>query len=161
MDRAPTLEDFLDMKPGPAVEGKLAKVDDFRQTRPTDGKPSTERTEAYLGYDNENLYVVFIAFDSEPQKLRARMVSRENFVSEHGDMVDDGVSISLDTFNDQRRGYVFQVNPYGVQWDGLYSDNRGFDSSFDTVWHSRAKITGRGFVIWIAILRRSRPGEFC
>jgi len=151
VDRAPTLEDFLDMKPGPAVDGKLAKVTDFRQTRPTDGKQSTERTEAYLGYDSENLYVVFIAFDSEPQKLRARMVSRENFVSEHGDMVDDGVSVSLDTFNDQRRGYVFQVNPYGVQWDGIYSDNRGFDSSFDAVWHSRAKITGRGFVIWIAI----------
>jgi hypothetical protein len=149
--RAPTLEDFLEMKPGPAVEGKLAKVDDFRQTRPTDGKQSTERTEAYLGYDSENLYVVFIAFDSEPQKLRARMVSRENFVGEHGDMVDDGVSVSLDTFNDQRRGYIFQVNPYGVQWDGLYSDNNGFDVSFDTVWHSRAQITGRGFVVWFAI----------
>ncbi|MCL4523506.1 MAG: carbohydrate binding family 9 domain-containing protein, partial [Acidobacteria bacterium] len=151
VDRAPTLEDFLDMKPSPAVEGKLAKVDDFRQTRPSDGKPGTERTEAYLGYDSENLYAVFIAFDSEPQKLRARMVSRENFVGEHGDMVDDGVSVSLDTFNDQRRGYIFQVNPYGVQWDGLYSDNNGFDVSFDTVWHSRAKITGRGFVVWMAI----------
>jgi hypothetical protein len=151
VDRAPTLEDFLDMKPGPAVAGKLVKVDDFRQLRPSDGKQSTERTEAYLGYDSENLYAIFIAFDSEPQKLRARMVSRENFVTEHGDMVDDGVSVSLDTFNDQRRGYVFQVNPYGVQWDGIYSDNRGFDSSFDTVWHSRAKITGRGFIVWFAI----------
>ena len=139
------------MKPGPAVEGKLAKVDDFRQRQPTDGKPSSERTEAYLAYDRESLYVIFVAFDSAPHKLRARMVSRENFVDATATMVDDGVSISLDTFHDQRRGYVFQINPYGVQWDGLFSDGRGFDASFDTLWHSRAKITDRGFIVWVAI----------
>jgi len=151
VDRAPTLEDFLDMKPGPAVEGKLAKVDDFRQTRPSDGKPGSERTEAYLGYDDKNLYAIFVAFDSEPQKLRARLVNRENWVNERGAMLDDGVSVSLDTFNDQRRGYIFQANAYGVQWDGLYSDGNGFDVSFDTVWQSRGKITNQGFVIWVAI----------
>ncbi len=151
VDRPPTLEDFLEMKPGPAVEGKLAKVDDFRQTRPSDGKPGTERTEAYIGYDDKNLYVVFVAFDSEPKKLRARLVNRENWVDQHGAMLDDGVSVSLDTFNDQRRGYIFQANAYGVQWDGLYSDANGFDESFDTVWGSRGKITTQGFVIWFAI----------
>ncbi|HEV8384270.1 MAG TPA: DUF5916 domain-containing protein, partial [Candidatus Acidoferrales bacterium] len=151
VDRPPTLEDFLDMKPGPAVEGKLAKVDDFRQTRPSDGKPGTERTEAYLGYDEKNLYIIFIAFDSEPEKLRVRLVNRENWVDQQGAMLDDGVSISIDTFNDRRRGYIFQANAYGVQWDGLYSDTNGFDQSFDTVWESRGKITTQGFIIWVAI----------
>ncbi len=139
------------MRPSPKWEGKLTKVDDFRQNRPSEGKPASERTEAYLGYDDKYLYAVFVAFDSEPHKLRARMVSRENFVDETATMIDDGVSISLDTFNDRRRGYVFQINAHGVQWDGLYSDSKGFDVSFDTVWHSRGKVTDRGFVVWVAI----------
>jgi hypothetical protein len=151
VDRPPVLEDFLGMKPNPAMTGKLAMVDDFRQTRPSDGKPGTERTEAYLGYDEKNLYVVFVAFDSEPQKLRARLVNRENWVDQQGAMLDDGVSVSIDTFDDRRRGYMFQANAYGVQWDGLYSDANGFDVSFDTVWESRGKITAQGFVIWLAI----------
>jgi len=151
VDRAPNIEDFLDMKPSPAVEGRLAKVDQFLQNRPSDGQPSSQRTEAYLGYDDKNLYVVFICFDSEPHRLRARMVSREQFVSDRGDGIDDTVSVSLDTFRDLRRGFVFQANAYGIQWDALFSENGGFDSSFDTVWHSEGRITGRGFVVWIAL----------
>jgi hypothetical protein len=151
VERPPQLEEFVTMKPAPEWEGKLAKVTEFTQYRPSDGKPSTERTEAYVGYDQQNLYFIFIAFDSEPQKLRARLVNREQFVDAGANMMDDGVSISIDTFNDQRRGYVFQINPYGVQWDALYSDSRGFDSSFDTVWHSRGQITPEGFVVWVAI----------
>ncbi|HWQ03623.1 MAG TPA: DUF5916 domain-containing protein, partial [Candidatus Nitrosotenuis sp.] len=155
VDAPPRLEDFLEMKPSPAVEGKLARVTEFSQHRPSDSKPASERTEAYLGYDGTNLYAIFICFDSEPHKLRARLVSRENFVTPGADMLDDGVSISLDTFNDRRRGYLFEINPFGVQYDALYSDGRGFDASFDAVWHSRGQITPQGFVIWVAIPFRS------
>jgi len=151
VERPPTLEDFQDMKPSPAVEGRLARVDHFVQHRPSDGQPGIQRTEAYLGYDNKNLYVIFICFDTEPQKIRARMVPREQFVGDRGDGIDDTVSVSLDTFRDQRRGYVFQVNAYGIQWDGTFSENSGFDSSFDTVWDSEGRLTGRGFLIRIAI----------
>ena len=28
----------------------------------------SQRTEAYLGYDDKNLYAIFICFDNEPQK---------------------------------------------------------------------------------------------
>ena len=31
----------------------------------------------------------------------------------------------LDTFDDQRRAYVFTVNPLGVQHDGLWNDSGG------------------------------------
>ena len=44
----PPLEDFLQMKPSPTWEGKLAKVKHFIQRTPSDGEPTTHRTEAYL-----------------------------------------------------------------------------------------------------------------
>ncbi len=63
----PPLEDFLPMQPSPAWEGKLAKVERFIQRTPSDGEPTTHRTEAYLGYDDKNLYWIFVCLHNEPQ----------------------------------------------------------------------------------------------
>ena len=144
--RAPALEDFLEMKPNAALEGRMARVEGFIQQSPSDGKPSSQRTEVYLGYDDKHLYVVFVAFDSQPDKVRARMARRENISNE-----DDYVEVTLDTFHDQRRGYLFECNPLGVQWDALWSEAEGADPSFDTVWSSRGQVTPQGYVVWIAI----------
>ncbi|MFQ5817390.1 MAG: DUF5916 domain-containing protein [Terriglobia bacterium] len=143
--RPPALEDFLDMKPNGAVEGRWAKVAGFIQQAPSDGEPSTQRTEVYLSYDEKNLYVIFLCFDSEPGKVRARMVRRENLPGE------DNVGVMLDTFHDQRRAYFFATNPYGVQLDSIWTEGQGFDDSFDTLWHSYGQLTSQGYVIWMAI----------
>src|SRR5690348_18078075 len=74
----PALEEFLEMKPSPAWEGKLAKIDHFLQRTPSDGELVSQRTEAYLGYDSKNLYAIFICFDNEPHKMRARLSKRED-----------------------------------------------------------------------------------
>ena len=143
---SPTLEDFLSMKPTPAWDGKLAVVNDFRQWRPGDGTPSTQKTVAYLGYDNKNLYVIFVCFDTEPGKIRGHLTRRDEVFG------DDFVDVWLDTFNDHRRAYEFLVNPLGVQEDGI-DDETNFteDFSFDTVWYSRGKLTPQGYVVWIAL----------
>ena len=73
----PQLEEFVQMKPSPAWEAKLARIDRFIQRIPSDGAPVSQRTEAYLGYDDKNLYAVFICFDREPRKIRARLSRRE------------------------------------------------------------------------------------
>ena len=151
LKKAPAIEDFLDMKPSDALAGQMIKVENFIQERPSDGQPASQRTEAYLGYDEKNLFAVFVCFDSEPGKIRARMVSRENFVDERGAGIDDLVSVTLDTYNDRRRAYVFQVNPLGIQWDGLAVEGAQFDSSFDALWYSSGRLTDRGYVVWISI----------
>lgn len=145
VERAPTLEDFDGMAPNGEMGGRLAKVEGFVQREPSDGKPASQRSEAYLGYDDKNLYVIFVCFDREPEKIRARMTARERVGG------DDLVEVWLDTFADQRRGYVFVVNPFGVQWDGLFSEAQQFDDSFDTLWHSRGRLTDQGFIVWMAI----------
>ena len=151
----PRLEDFLGMEPTAEWKDKLAKVDRFIQRIPSDGAPVSQRTEAYLGYDDKNLYAIFICFDSEPEKMRARLSRREDIFD------DDTVEIILDTFHDHRHAYAFNVNPLGVQQDALWTEGPGmgqndnFDQSFDTVWNSAGKLTDRGYVVWIAIPFRS------
>ena len=151
LQRAPSLDDFLSMKPEGEVALQMAKVSGFSQRNPHDGEPVSEPTEAYLGYDQKNFYAVFVCFD-DPAKVRARMSRREDIFD------DDDVELILDTFHDRRRAYAFQVTPLGVQWDAIYTEasreeqTQGhFDTSFDTVWDSRGKVTSQGFVVMIAI----------
>ncbi len=146
LDGAPKLEDFLEMKPGPGVAQQMSKVENFIQLDPKEGAPAQERTEVYLGYDAKNFYAVFVCFDREPGKIRANMTRREAINSDH-----DEVQIYLDTFNDKRRSYGFMANPLGIQFDYIWTDNDGYDGSFDTVWDSRGKLTAQGYVVWMAI----------
>ncbi len=145
LERSPALENFLEMAPIGKIERQMVKVKGFTQRQPKDGEPSSQRSEVYLGYDDKNLYVVFLAFDSEPDKVRARMNRREDVFS------DDVVQIMIDTFQDQRRAYAFVTNPLGVQWDAIWTEGQGFDRSFDTLWHSKGKITDKGYIVWMAI----------
>ena len=151
LQRAPTLEDFLGMQPQGEVALQMAKVSGFTQRNPHDGESVSEPTDAYLGYDQKNLYVVFVCFD-DPRQVRARMSRREDIYD------DDQVEIMLDTYHDRRRAYAFQTTPLGVQWDAIWTEasreeqaSGHFDTSFDTVWDSRGKVTNRGFVVWMAI----------
>ncbi len=154
--RAPKLEDFEAIAPAKAVE-QLAHVDTFIQKNPSDGKPATERTEAYLGYDQQNLYVIMLCWDSK-HGVRASLTRREPGNPNNSSVPfesDDYIEITLDTFQDQRHAFVFDINPKGVQADGLWTEGQGTDYSWDTLWYSRAKIGNDGYVIWAAIPFRS------
>ena len=155
----PTLENFLTMKPVGGSAEEMVKVTGFIQRNPHDGQPVSQPTEAYLGYDHKNLYVVFVCFD-DPSKVRARRTRREDVFD------DDNVEIIVDTFHDRRRAYAFQTNPLGVQWDAIWteaaqnssdptSSYAHFDSSFDTLWYSHGRLTDQGYVVWMAIPFRS------
>src|SRR3954471_18319605 len=151
LSRAPSLDDFLSMWPEGDAARQMAKVTGFAQRNPHDGEAVSEPTDAYLGYDQKNLYVVFVCFD-DPTKVRARMSRREDIYD------DDQVEVILDTFHDRRRAYAFQTTPLGVQWDAIWTEasreeetSAHFDTSFDTVWDSRGKLTQNGFIVWMAI----------
>ncbi len=150
LERPPTLEEFLNMRPEGEIARAMAKVTGFTQRTPHDGEAVSEPTDAYLGYDQKNLYIVFICFD-DPRQVRARMSVREDIYD------DDQVEVILDTFHDRRRAYAFQTTPLGVQWDAIWTEasraevHGNFDTSFDTVWNSRGKVTGRGYVVMMSI----------
>ncbi len=137
------------MGPSPAWQGKMKMVEGLRQRVPTDGAPISQRTQVYLGYDDKNLYAVFVCFDNDPKKIRARLSRREDVFD------DDTVEIMLDTFHDHRHAYSFVANPLGVQADSIWTEGQNFDLSFDTVWNSAGKVTDQGFVVWFAIPFRS------
>jgi hypothetical protein len=143
------LSDFAGMKLRPELAGQLTEVDDFIQSSPTDGKPATQKTRAWLGHTATTLYVVFACFDTNPRLIRGHLARRENILT------DDTVSVLLDPFQDHRKGTLFQLNPVGVQADAAWSDNNGDDYSYDQVWDSEGRVTSQGWMVLFAIPFRS------
>jgi len=142
ISRPPNLEAMLPMDGAEPESLGMTKIEKFTQTDPDDGKPATQRTIAYLGYDAKNIYVAYLAFDTDTKSIRSHMVRREQIDQE------DQVGVIFDSFHDKRRGYAFFLNPLAVQQEAIWTEENGFDLAWDTVWNSRAKITDKG---WVAI----------
>ena len=152
LDRAPTLADFAGMEPSAQMRDSMAAVTDFTQRLPDDGEPASERTDVYLAYDDSNLYAVFLAFDSDPDQIRANLSPRENVDN------DDTVGILIDTFNDQRTGYAFRSTPLGVQWDARWNEvarTPAFDSAYQAVWQTDGELTDQGYMVLMTIPMRT------
>jgi Domain of unknown function (DUF5916) len=159
LETEPRLSDFLGDTSRSRVAQQMLRVNDFIDRFPRDGRAVTETTTAYLGYTREDLFVAFICKDRTPGLIRAHMLARDSL----GD--DDFVELTLDTFDDQRRAFMFDSNALGIQSDGLYSEQNGEDSSFDTVWDSWGKRTPFGYVVLMRIpfaslyFKKADPGE--
>jgi hypothetical protein len=147
------LEDFLGMAPAPNLAGQFAVVENFVESSPSDGSIPSQKTVVYLAYDQDNLYVIFVCFDRNSEKIVASISRREGFGED-----EDWVEFYIDTFNDQRRAYCFSTNALGIQWDSRYSettsaggDFQGHQPSFDALWYSEGKVTDRGYISFMTI----------
>lgn len=117
------------------------------ENNPGEGTPAPVKTEVYFYQDGNSLNIAFKAYDPEPQKIRASLRDRDSL------WADDNVGIIIDTFNDERGGYEFFVNPLGAQADMKMDDTNGWneDDSWDAIWESAGKITDFGYVVEISI----------
>jgi len=116
---------------------------------PGDNIPAPVKTDCLVTYDTNNLYIGFRCFDPEPRKIRAHLMDRDDSDKL---ILDDHISIMIDSFNDERRGFQFRVNPLGVQADANFSESEGYeDFSWDAIWDAAGKITDWGYAIEIAI----------
>ena len=152
IERAPQLDDFRGMRASPEIAAMMARVEGFVQREPDNGMPASQDTTVYSAYDDRNLYVVFLAFDSEPALIRANLAPRENVID------DDFVAILVDTFNDQRTAYGFGSTPLGVQVDGRWSEiakQSNFDTSYEAVWYTDARLTDSGYMVKMTIPLRN------
>ncbi len=106
-------------------------------------------TDCLVTYDQEIFYLAFRCYDPDPSKIRAHLMDRDamdTFIQ------DDAITVVLDTFNDERRGFQFRVNPLGVQADANFSESEGYeDFSWDAIWESAGKVTEWGYAVEIAI----------
>jgi len=86
-------------------------------SEPGDGEEPGEPTEAYLGFDDENLYIGFRCYDSQMGDLAATMTNRDGRIWN-----DDCIEVYLDTRCNRESYYRLVVNPLGTQLDAENTD---------------------------------------
>ncbi|NQU85436.1 MAG: carbohydrate binding family 9 domain-containing protein [Mariniphaga sp.] len=132
----------------PVIDGRVndlcwensSMVNEFYQREPNEGAPISKKTEVYICYDANNIYFGFKCFD-DPEKVTAKELARDVSLR-----YDDRVQIILDTYNDRRNGYWFQIGPRGSIGDAIISENgAAFNKQWNGLWLGKAKITDEGW----------------
>jgi hypothetical protein len=111
IDTVATIDGNLDEP----VWKRAARLTEFSQYQPVDGRPSAEPTEVLVWYAPDAIYFGIRAREIHGNVVRATHANRDNIDSE------DQVQILLDTDNARQIAFLFGVNPYGVQQDGTRS----------------------------------------
>jgi hypothetical protein len=133
---------------------QAARLTDFHQYEPVDGRPAENRTEVLVWYAPDAIHFGIRAHDVEPRTIRASKADRDNIGGE------DHVLIYLDTFNDRRRAFLFGVNALGVQSDGVRTEGAASagrifggntDFSPDYLFDSKGQLTDDGYVVEVRI----------
>jgi hypothetical protein len=125
---------------------KAAPATDFVQRDPDEGKPSTERTELRIVYDDNAIYVGARMFDSDPSKIAKRLTRRDGDT----DGIADWIAIGLDPLHDHLTGAMFQVTAAGSIGDGILHNDSDQDDTWDAVWDAAVSIDDKG---WCAEMR--------
>ncbi len=111
----------------------------FTQEEPEEGVAPTESTTVQVVYDDEAVYVAFTLYDSQPDKIVARLTRRDRWVE------SDFVRFGIDSYHDHLTGFYFQTNAAGVQRDGCIYKDTWTDGSWDGVWQSEVQIVKDGW----------------
>ena len=134
----------IDGELGDAGWRGVGHATNFVERFPGENTKPEVRTDAYITYDDNYLYVGFVCYD-DPADIRATMIQRDQFNG------DDMVGVLIDTYGEASWAYELYVNPYGVQKDMLWTMVGGEDDGFDLIWESAAQITDSGYQVEIAV----------
>src|SRR3990172_5860736 len=120
----------LDGKLDESVYSLVPAVSDFVQQEPREGEPATEKTEAWVFFDDENVYVSARCWDSHPERMIINEMRRDNF----NIFQNENVTLVFDTFYDRRNGFFFQTNPLGALRDQAVGDERRVGKECRSRW---------------------------
>ncbi len=120
----------------------------FLQAAPKYGAQETERTEIWVMYDDDNIYIACRCWDSAPpEKWIANELRRDTNQLRQ----NDHIGVSFDTFYDRRSAFVFYTNPLGARADYSVVDEGAPNSDWNPVWSSKTGRFDGGWTVEMAI----------
>ena len=152
---------------GIRVDGRLDEevyeavvpITGFIQQLPDEGLPGTERTEAWVMYDQNSMYVSARCYETAaPSEWVANEMRRDAIQLRQ----NDSFSVLFDTFYDRRNGVAFLVNPIGGLADFAVTNEGIVNSDWNPVWDVRTGRFDGGWTVEMEIPFKSlryRRGE--
>ena len=133
----------------------ISPTSDFWQVQPDDGEPATQKTEVFVGFSDDAVYIGVIAYDDDPDAILVTDSRRDSDLGE-----TDSFQVVIDGLRDGQNGFVFGTNPAGIEYDGqvtregsggaLGSGSGGFNRNWDGTWDVATEISEAG---WSAEMR--------
>ena len=130
-----------------AVWSRAPMASNFIQTEPREGEPATEDTEVRVLYDGQNIYFGVFARDSRADRVIISDLKKD-FSAGDGDVFE----LVLDTFHDERNGYIFSTNAAGAKRDAqMINEGREQNANWDGVWYVETSTSAEGWTAEISI----------
>ena len=133
----------------------------FTQKDPSEGEPATEWTEVRVLYDAKNLYIGVYCHDGMPEGIIVRDVARDFEWSASDtlnyDVLDtwldqDVVGVLLDTYNDDRNGFMMLTTPGGGKRDiQFFNEGQDVRYGWEGIWQVESRIHEDGWTAEFAI----------
>ncbi|MCV6628676.1 MAG: carbohydrate binding family 9 domain-containing protein [Flavobacteriaceae bacterium] len=112
---------------------------DFLQRQPNEKDQPTYQTRFKVLYDAKYLYIGIQCFDEEPAKIAKRLTRRDEFDG-------DWIEVNIDSYNDKRTGFSFNVNAAGVKGDEFISRNgENWDDSWNPIYDVKTTVDDKGW----------------
>ncbi len=142
----------IDGRMDDAVWQQAEVITDFHQIRPGNQTEPSERTEVYVVYDDDAMYIAARMYDSEPDLIAAPAIR-------HGQGMgsDDRLVVILDPFNTQRTGYRFETNLNAARHEALYTSVNSFQIEWNTIWDTATSVDGNSWIAELEIPFKSLP----
>ncbi|WP_197493038.1 DUF5916 domain-containing protein [Woeseia oceani] len=122
---------------------------DFWQIQPAEGQPASQKTEVFIGFTDDSLYIGMVAYDDNPAGIIVSDSRRDSELDN-----TDSFQILIDGMRDRQNGFVFGTNPAGLEYDGQVTKEGssqtstgggGFNLNWDASWKVSAKISDIGW----------------
>ena len=152
-------------KSGVSLDGVLSEpvwsdagaITNLTMIEPLEGGVTAGKTIVKVLANSTEIVIGVICNDPDPSGIVSNSKARDAELDD-----EDHITIVLDTFRDERSGYVFAVNPSGTRFDGLVT-KQGTDvnSNWDAVWEARTVRDSSGWSAEIRIPIKSigfKPG---
>lgn len=121
------------------IDGKLIEpgwqtaqlAADFQQQFPFDSCKARNKTEVRMMYDSKAIYISAVCYEKPGKKYIVESLKRD-----FGSKRSDCFNVYIDPYNDKVNGFVFGVNPFGSQREGLIEYGGNFDANYfwDNKW---------------------------
>ncbi len=118
------------------VYRQVPAISGFIQNDPNEGAPATEKTEVWILYDTDNVYVIARCWESHPERLVANAMQHDSFNVIQNDLF----GFSFDTFYDRRNAITFDISAAGGYMDAAITNERSPNLDWNPIWEVK---TGR------------------
>ena len=124
---------------------KATPFEDFNQNFPFDTSKALVQTSVKLAFDNNYLYVGAVCRKNSPEYVIQTLQRDFDLVG------NDLFAILINPFNDGRNGFLFYVNPLGVQGEALIEDGGNISDVWDNRWKVETVQTESAYWVEMAI----------